>query len=60
MEWDDVFLYDFFSSTPCEGSYKILQAMVEENKFDPEYVFNHMVRDLRLWKWSAVLIKWNS
>lgn len=41
MEYDDVFLFDFFSSSPCLRSFKSLQELLHAGP-NPLYSVNHM------------------
>jgi hypothetical protein len=42
MEYDDIFLFDFFSSSPCPRSFRSLQELLQPG-MSPEYSVNHMV-----------------
>lgn len=42
MEYDDVFLFDFFSSSPCLSSYRSLEELLDDGA-NPSYGAIHMV-----------------
>lgn len=56
MEYDDVFLFDFFSSSPCLQSFKSLQELLPAGS-NPLYGATHMVSfGIHIW-YRATLVR---